>query len=65
MDVTNIAAAATQLATQKDADQINIIVLKKALDSQATAAADLIAALPPAPAAPATSSLGHHINTTA
>jgi hypothetical protein len=60
--VTGIAAMATGLAQAKDADAINIAVLKKALDSQNSMAIGLINAIPPAPV---TSSIGHTINTTA
>jgi hypothetical protein len=62
MDVTNIAAMATSMTQAKNADQINTMVLKKALDSQKTMAEGLIAAIPDAPV---TSSIGHNINTQA
>jgi hypothetical protein len=64
MDVSNIAALATGLAQAAGSDQLNIEVLKKALDSQAMMAVGMLNALP-APAAPVTSSIGHTINTTA
>ncbi|MDB5773951.1 MAG: hypothetical protein JWP38_84 [Herbaspirillum sp.] len=66
MDVTGIAAIATSLAQQSTSDQVNILVLKKALNSQATLAAGLLNALPaPTPAPTLTSSMGHTIDTTA
>lgn len=63
MDVSNIPAIASSMAAQKTADQVDIAVLKKALDSQAVEAAGLIAALPQA--APVTSSIGQTIDTQA
>ena len=63
MDVTQIAAVATDLATAKTADAVNIAVLKKALDTQATTAATLLQALPPP--LPANPSIGRNVNTTA
>ena len=63
--VTGIAALATNLATQKSSDQINIDVLKTALNSQKTAAEGLINAIPASPTPSATSSIGHNIDTSA
>ena len=63
MDVNNIAGLASQVAQQKTGDAVGVSVLKKALDSQAAAAAQLINALPPLQKLP--SNLGNNINTTA
>lgn len=55
------ATAATQSGSP---DAVNVLVLRKALDTQASAAADLIQSLPPVPPALATSgSLGTRLNT--
>ena len=62
MDVSQIASLATNLAQQKNADAVNVAVLKKALDSQAAAAVGLLQALPALPANP---NIGRNINTTA
>lgn len=61
MDVSQIAAVATNLATAKNADAVNVAVLKKALDAQATAAAGLLQALP----LPPNPNIGRNVNTTA
>lgn len=61
MDVTSIAALATSQAKQNESVAINTLVMKRALDSQKTMAAGLIAAIPPAP----TGSMGHNVNTVA
>lgn len=64
--VSSIAATATQLATQKSSDQVNTLMLQKALKIQATTAAGLLQTIqPPIKAAPLTSSVGHNIDTTA
>ncbi|MFL9925930.1 YjfB family protein [Herbaspirillum lusitanum] len=63
MDVTQIASLATNLATAKDADAVNIAVLKKALDAQVSVAAGLLQALPPP--LPANPNIGRNVNTTA
>jgi hypothetical protein len=62
MDISAIASMATSLATAKDSDALNIAMLKKALDTQATTAAGLIEALPKLPSNP---NIGRTINTTA
>jgi hypothetical protein len=64
MDVSNIPEVASTLAAQKTADQVDIAVLRKALDSQDALAAGLLEAVPPAPALN-TSSMGHTIDTMA
>ncbi len=65
MDISAIASLATGMSQAKTSQEVNVAVLKKALDLSATSAANLIAALP-APAAPSLPPhLGQHINTTA
>ncbi len=56
--------AATQAASSATADSVNILVLKKALDNQAVAAATLLQALPqPVPALATSGSVGTQVNT--
>lgn len=56
--------AATLAAQSATADSVNTLVLKKALDSQAMAAATLLQALPqPTPALATSGSLGTQVNT--
>lgn len=47
MDVTSIAATASQISAARQADAVQMAVLKKALDTQAQGAMALINALPP------------------
>lgn len=61
-----IVSTATALASRETSDALNVRVLKKALDTQAAAAATLLQAVPQPPAQPslATSgSLGTQVNT--
>ena len=61
----SIVSTATQMASAKNSDALNVLVLKKALDQQKDSASALLQALPqPAPtASPATSeSLGTQVN---
>lgn len=51
MDVSSIAAAATSMSQDKLANDVQISVLKKAMDISAQSAAQLIEALPQPPAA--------------
>ena len=63
MSISNsgsVNAAVSQTSTD---DQRSILVLKKALDSQAQTAATLIEALPKPPAA--SGNVGRNVNTTA
>jgi hypothetical protein len=60
---TPAVQAATTAATGATADAVNILVLKKALDTQAVAAATLIQALPQVPALASSGSVGTRINT--
>jgi hypothetical protein len=62
MDISAVASTATSLATAKDSDALNVVMLKKALDMQAVLAADLLESLPALPANP---NIGRTINTTA
>lgn len=65
MDVgltNSIVSTSTALASRQTSDAINITVLKKALDVQASAAATLLQALPQ-PALAASGTLGTQVNT--
>lgn len=65
MDITAIASLATNLSQARTNQEIDMAVLRKALDMSASSAASLIAALPQ-PAAPRLPAhLGQNINTTA
>ena len=64
MDVNNIANLVTTMANQSTRDAINIAVLKKALEIQASSAAALIDALQQ-PAAVNPPHLGNTIDTSA
>jgi hypothetical protein len=61
MDLGNIPAVASALASQKTSDSVNIAMLKKALDVQATTAVGLLNALP----LPANPNIGRNVNTVA
>lgn len=65
MDVTGIASMATQFSDAKTADQIQVTVLKKALDAQAESAAQLIQALPQPASVNQPAHLGQNVNTSA
>ncbi|WP_409309769.1 YjfB family protein [Pectobacterium sp. B1J-3] len=62
MDVSQIASLATSLSDMQTRNEASTLVLKKALDNQASVAANLLQALPQLPANPA---IGRNINTTA
>ncbi|MBW9332238.1 MULTISPECIES: YjfB family protein [Herbaspirillum] len=62
MDVNQIASLATSMASAQTSDSVNVLMLKKALNSQAAAAVGLLQALPPLPANP---NIGRNVNTTA
>lgn len=62
MDVSQIASLATNMASAQTSDQVNVLMLKKALNTQAAAAIGVLQALPPLPANP---NIGRNINTTA
>ena len=67
MDVSlsnNIVNTATALASRETSDALNVRMIKKAIDTQASAAATLLQALPQAQPSLATSgSLGTQVNT--
>ena len=69
MDVAlsnSIVSTATSLASAKTSDALNIVVLKKAIDIQASSAATLINAMQqsmPQPALATSGSLGTQVNT--
>ena len=65
MNISNTPAvqAATTAAAGSTSDAVNILVLKKALDTQALAAATLLQALPQPPALATTGAVGTRVNT--
>lgn len=65
MDVTTLATLATEVARQRTGDAVGVSVLKKALDTEAAAAAALLAAIQPAPRPVELTTLGSLIDTTA
>jgi hypothetical protein len=65
MEVKTIANLATTLANTATNQAVGIAVLKKAMDVQASSAAAMLEALPPATAANLPSHLGQNVNTTA
>jgi hypothetical protein len=65
MDVTNIAQLATTMAATATSQAVGTAVLKKAIDIQASSAAALLEALPPATNVNLPAHLGQHVNTTA
>lgn len=62
MDSSQIASLATSLSSYQMNSQVSTLVLRKALDSQESAASDLIKQIPSLPSNPA---IGRNINTTA
>ncbi len=65
MNISNSPAvqAATSLASSDTSDAINVLVLKKALDTQAAAAATLLQAIPTPPALATSGNVGTRVNT--
>ncbi|MEM8510950.1 hypothetical protein RCH14_000241 [Massilia sp. MP_M2] len=63
MDVTNIAKLSTSMAETGIRQEVGMTMLKRAMDIEASSAAQMIAAIPQAPNLPA--NLGNSINTTA
>ena len=63
MDVTNIAKLATSMAETGIRQEVGMTMLKRAMDIEASSAAQMIASLPQAPNLP--SHLGNSINTKA
>lgn len=64
MDVSLIASAVTAISQQKVADAAGTLVLRKALDIQASNAAQLLQALPTPQPAPQTRSLASNTRCT-
>ena len=60
---TPAVQSATSAAAAPTSDAVNILVLKKALNTQAAAAATLIQALPQPPALASTGAVGTRVNT--
>ena len=60
---TPAVQAATAAAQGATSDAVNILVLKKALNQQAAAAATLIQSLPPVPALATSGNVGTRLNT--
>ena len=65
MNVSNIAGLATAMAENNTRQAVEVAVLKKAMDVQASGAAALLAALPPVTAPNLPPHLGQSVNTTA
>ncbi|MEC4721818.1 YjfB family protein [Noviherbaspirillum sp. CPCC 100848] len=65
MEVTDIARLATTMASTATSQAVNVAVMKKAMDIQASSAAALLQALPPVSSANLPPHLGQNINTTA
>lgn len=63
MDVSSAAASVSALSAANVQAQASMMVLKKSMDVQATAALQLIEALPQAAPAPVSGNLGTVINT--
>ena len=63
MSISNSGSVNTAVSQASTDDQRSILVLKKALDSQAQTAATLIEALPKPPTA--SGNVGRNVNTTA
>lgn len=60
---TPAVQSATSAAAAPASDAVNVLVLKKALNIQAAAAATLLQALPQAPALASAGSVGTRLNT--
>lgn len=60
---TPAVQAATSAAASATSDAVNVLVLKKALDTQAVAAATLLQALPQPPALATSGAVGTRVNT--
>jgi hypothetical protein len=63
MDVSALASLGTQMSQQRTADSAQLLVLKKAMDVQATAALTLVASVTPSANLP--EHLGQNVNTIA
>jgi hypothetical protein len=60
---TPAVQSATSAASAPASDAVNVLVLKKALNTQAAAAATLLQALPQPPALASTGTVGTRVNT--
>ena len=60
---TPAVQSATSATAASASDAVNVLVLKKALDIQAVAAATLLQSLPQPPALASTGSVGTRVNT--
>ena len=60
---TPAVQSATNAAAASVSDAVNVLVLKKALDIQAVAAATLLQSLPQLPALASTGNVGTRVNT--
>ncbi|HEY0843858.1 MAG TPA: YjfB family protein [Noviherbaspirillum sp.] len=65
MEVKTVAHLATTIATTATNQAIGIAVMKKAMDVQASSAAAMLEALPPATGTSLPAHLGQNVNTTA
>jgi hypothetical protein len=65
MDISaaSVAAASSQIAQQRTAQQAEVLVLKKAMDIQEAGALALLQALPPVPQLATEGTLGTQVNT--
>lgn len=61
----SIVGTASALASRKDSDALNMLVLKKAINIQADAAATLIQAIPQPPALATSGSVGTKLHAVA
>lgn len=65
MDITSIASVGTAMEQNRTAQAVSVSVLKKALDTQSSAALALLEALPTVPSVNLPPHLGQNINTKA
>lgn len=65
MDISaaSVAAASSQIAQQRTAQQAEVLVLKKAMELQESGALALLQALPPVPQLATEGTLGTQVNT--
>lgn len=65
MDVSNIAAAASSIAATGTKQEVDVAILKKAMEIESATATDLVDALQPTQASRLPDHLGTKVNTTA
>lgn len=63
ISVASVAAASSQIAQQRTAQQAEVLVLKKAMELQEAGALALLQALPPVPQLATEGTLGTQVNT--